>query len=541
MMAPNRLDVLGLLSVRWAAAVPLFLAAASCGQSAFDADRDADQDAGPVLDLGCHEEPVDTDPDAPPPFEMDCREDLVDSFWGDAPAEGDRIALFNDVWNAAAEMFGGFAQVDADWDTVGEAGLAAVTEATSEGRFYQIMNSLFLTLGDGHSALASKRILGLSDEEVAALGDLFSVSTPFRPPLEERPPLFWLEDRVSTIGACVTLAADGESLVVYRVTADNPAGLAPGDRIVGYDGATWQRILPAIDACALPVVGRTASNDESRCLQRMGAVVNNAHLFEHLDVVRRGSSELEQIPTDGLIGYVSDLSCTDQIGVEGVEPPCGGWEECYGLESSAPTATWGVLPNTNIGYIYLYSWKSGEDFIEAVEALWDTDAMVIDQRNGIGGSKFMDGVSILFGPDPPAVVAEIHLSPDSISDSTWEYPNTYETPYDHPIAVLTGPQMGSGGDLFPWSMSFYPHSRRFGRTTDGRFSSAVHVWSGAWDPYSQDLQAGMSNTVFLDEDGESLFGSIQQPETPVWLTEDDIAAGRDTVVEAALDWIASQQ
>jgi hypothetical protein len=153
-----------------------------------------------------------------------------------------------------------------------------------------VLNDLFLTLGDGHSVLVSKRILGLSDEEFEAIEEDFDPSSPHRPRLEERPPLFWLEDRISTIGACVTVAADGKSLVVYRVTEDNPAGLAPGDRIVGYDGATWQRILPAIDACALPVFSRTASNDQSRCFQRLGAVVNNAHLFAHLDVVRCGAT-----------------------------------------------------------------------------------------------------------------------------------------------------------------------------------------------------------------------------------------------------------
>ena len=31
-----------------------------------------------------------------------------------------------------------------------------------------------------------------------------------------------------------------------------------------------------------------------------------------------------------------------------------------------------------------------------------------------------------------------------------------------------------------------------------------------------------------------------QPDTEVWLTQEDVAEGRDTVVETALRWIASQ-
>jgi hypothetical protein len=86
------------------------IAAISCGEGA----GDSDVDAGLAIDLGCREESAGTDRDTDAPFDMDCREELVDSFWGEAPAEEDRIAIFDDLWGTAARQFAGFAQVDAD-------------------------------------------------------------------------------------------------------------------------------------------------------------------------------------------------------------------------------------------------------------------------------------------------------------------------------------------------------------------------------------------------------------------------------------------
>jgi hypothetical protein len=285
--------------------------------------------------------------------------------------------------------------------------------------------------------------------------------------------------------------------------------------------------------------------------------------------VRRDSFAVEQISTDALIDHVSDLICTDQIAVEGVEPPCKeGWAACHPWKISAPTSMWGILPGSNIGYIYIYSWvDKGEQFLRAVNALRNTDGLIFDQRGGVGGS--LNGVYLPFGDEPlPQLTNASRQSPDdylALDNPLSSYGIEYGPSgsfYNHSIAVLTGPHMGSAGDLFPYIMSFRPRARRFGRTTDGRFSvhgvtvwpkpvpegpespdedagsdGNSYSWTLEWDPYTRDLRAGVTGSVFLDEDGNSLFGSIQQPETPVWLTVDDIAAGKDTVVKAALAWI----
>ena len=62
---------------------------------------------------------------------------------------------------------------------------------------------------------------------------------------------------------------------------------------------------------------------------------------------------------------------------------------------------------------------------------------------------------------------------------------------------------------------------------------ALHV--GFWDPLPS-----VTAIVTLDSEDRIMLRSEQTPETPVWFTQDDVAADRDTVVEAALAWIAEE-
>ena len=124
------------------------------------------------------------------------------------------------------------------------------------------------------------------------------------------------------------------------------------------------------------------------------------------------------------------------------------------------------------------------------------------------------------------------LSESFDSDSDYDY--------DRPIAVLTGPKSISMGDIFPYVLAHHPRARRFGRPTNGAFGSWTELWSGA-DPYVGDFDAWFTNAIFADANETWLHRSVQTPDEEVWLTRDDVAAGRDTVVEAALAWISSAQ
>jgi C-terminal processing protease CtpA/Prc len=504
-------------------------ALASCYRAGPRAD---DQDAGP--DLG-------------QAIEIDCMVDRIETFWGAAPDEQIRLQIFDALWTGLAHYYAAFETTSLDWDLVREVYRPRIAEAESQGRFHAVLSGIFFALRDGHTVVTSEELYG-------------TLPDPYWPAdlsLAERPPLFWIEDRIGAIGACVTPLDDG-TLLVYRVDEDNPLDLAPGDVVIGYDGETWADLLTPILHCGFPLVGRPASTQEGWHRKLLGAAVNNPHLFDEIDVWRRATDTFESRPTETLLDFDSDLICNDQIPAPGVEPPCSSWSACYGDPALTPQVTWGLLPETNVGYVYIYSWQgnAGELFAQAVAELMDTDGLILDQRSGPGGGlDWDDGLALLFAEDVWPVISFMARDPDSTDYEALAPDPAIEpigitadplTEYDRPIAVLIGPHAGSAGDVFPYLMSLHPRARLFGRPTDGRFGIATHTIanSGDWfpepDPYSGDLFASFTVAIMADGDGGHLQGLALQPAFDVWLDQEDVADGVDTVVRAALEWIAEQ-
>lgn len=333
---------------------------------------------------------------------------------------------------------------------------------------------------------------------------------------------------------------DDDSLLVYRTIPGNPAKLKPGDVLLGCDGKPWRELLATIETWKLPFCGDRGTTDPSEDTRLMEAIVLNLHLFEALDVLRYGTDQVDHLPTEDIIGGESyPLACSDQLPVPGISFP---WTDFTEHEADGKNdISGGIISGTNIGYIYVYSWRKavGERFEQLVGSLLDTDGLIIDTRYDMGGflSEADGGLRLLFNEQ--IVVAQMAMRDFNSDDfDAMEIvgqlviegdPQTY---YDRPIAVLTGPKSISMGDIFPYMMSFHPRARRFGRSTDGAFGSSADA-SGAFD-YSY------SPMLFADNEGNWLHRSVQTPEEEVWLTREDVVNGVDTVVEAALAWIAEE-
>ncbi len=464
------------------------------------------------------------DDTAPPEDTGYCPEGFdVEGYWGDAPDQATRLEVFDALWDTLGASYASFAASGVDWAAVRERYRPLVEAAGSQGRFFQLLADIFLELQDGHSYLVSYQVCAYDSTG--------------------SPPALRLMDSASYSGVCLT-PLDDDSLLVTRVAADNPAGLAPGDRVIGYDGWRWRHLWTRLLEAELPVCGYHSSADLAQDMNWQSALLNNAHLFDELDIHRHGVAEPAGVSTELFAGYSSDLVCTDQLPVAGVELPYTDWAGSHG----AAETSWGILEGTNIGYIYVYAW-SGDvttDFETAVSELMGTDGLVIDQRYNTGGGTgaAMGGLSLLFDQDVEHImncaVRDDPADTTSMAINSWGWhafeadPASY---YDQPIAVLVGPRAISAGDLFPVYMTYHPEARRFGRTTDGSFGSIASTWYP--DPYLGDLYMAYTYAACVDPDLNWLQGAEIPPETEVWLDPDDVASGVDSVVEEALAWIAA--
>ena len=453
--------------------------------------------------------------------------ELIDQTWGpDFPGE-DAVELFDALWTAIDEEYGAFMNLEVDLEAIRDRYRPEIAAGVSRGRFAAIINHFSLAMKDAHTYFIDQGVNWGTAPEPGV--PLFVVGA-------------WLDN--SRFGACLTPLPD-DTLLVYRALPDHVLGLEPGDLVLGYDGVPWKTLYRQLLAAELPihlgwVCGSTDASME-HCLMMSAGL--NWHLFDTIDVVKYDSGEVVHLPTGLLHSQAGRIWGNEQLPVPGVEMP-DFWAEDY--------VTWGLIEGTRIGYIYVASWswlsrhQISEQFHEAIRALMidhDTTGMIIDMRFNMGGDmrEAHYGYALLFNETVQEVAFDIRGNPNDHLDMVPHPTHTAEaftirgvptSFYDRPIAVLTGPGAVSNGDWESLRTRFHPWVRTFGKPSNGAFTSSD---STGVEPYWWVTAA--TGSGYLIDGHRYLAHTGVQPDEEVWLTRDDVAAGRDTVVEAAIRWI----
>jgi hypothetical protein len=319
--------------------------------------------------------------------------------------------------------------------------------------------------------------------------------------------------------------------------------------IIGYDGMPWRLLYRRLLAVELPirlqwVWGSTDASMEHCMLMSAGF---NWHLFDTIEIKKYGSDEIVSLPTDLLVGQRGNLWGNEQLPVAGVAMP-----DFVG----ADWITYGVVDGTQIGYIYVASWhwddqyQISEQWYEAIDELMhhhETVGLIVDFRLNQGGYMLEahDGYSLLFNEEIRQFAFDLRGSADDHFDMVphrtfnarhFAIPGNPDTFYDKPIAVLTGPGAVSNGDWESLRMRYHPRARVFGKPSNGAFtlSDTPNLGSGWFFTKATGSGYLVDGHVYLAHTGV-------QPDVEVWLERDDVAAGRDTVVEAALRWFESRK
>ena len=449
----------------------------------------------------------------------------IDEFWGEAPSKSDRLLIFDIIWETLGSKYAGFVTGNVDWDEIRSRYKPEIEKAETFGHFYYQISSIFKEIQDCHTWVNSEKICVSAEQDISQ---------------NKRPPVFITSYFETNIGACVTVD-ENDQLLVYKVALNNPAGLEPGDIIVGYDGRTWEDLLDLIFEWELPVCGNNFSSDEAQRFFQKKSVMSNAHLFNYLNFKKYGLEEIVSYRTDNIQLVETDFKCTDQLPVE-------NGPEVVEIPHSI---SWGRLAESNIGYIYVtgYLPDDPQEFEQAAKELMDTDGLIIDQRFNVGGWGAQEGVAaLLFNEDVKGKVVGF-LRADSDDYLSMDFDNPFEfsfeadpqTFYDKPIAVLVGPLAGSGGDIFPYLMSFHPKAKRFGMVTNGSFGSMQLWFSNKPDPVIDDFYTGYTQAVCYDEDMNLMQGKAEYPEVEVWFNQEDVKNGVDSVAKKAIDWIIEER
>jgi hypothetical protein len=448
---------------------------------------------------------------------------IIDAYWG----PGDPLSTKRNVFDTYAAHiranFPAFVYSKLNWDSVTAHWRAQITDSTSRGAFHALLYKFSYTLNEWH----------------AYAGDNLVWSTPMIP---GAPVANYEVADMRHFGAALTPLPD-KSLLVYKVAANQPLGLQPGDRVLGYEGVPWPQLFDELTEAGVGtdfLVGACPSVKEYYRLAFAGTFW---HLFDTIDVVKYGTGQIVHLPTAPLATLdtsVPLLHC-DQLPVAGVSMPSENL--------LAGDITYGTVQGTNVGYIYVRHHmdpKISVQFDAAVRALANTEGLVIDLRLDWGGEHGLEwGIARLmsFGDSTLQFRRRYSASdmqtmvPASVLDVA--IPVDRGTVYDHPIAVLVGPQCRSWGDLSTYQLSFIPGVRFFGKSPTGAYSG--YWWNNAV-PAKPGYTLYCPNFIEVDHrfPNVQLLNNEFPVDEEVWLTPDGVARGEDDVVKRALEWIQTQ-
>lgn len=464
------------------------------------------------------------------------RRQAINAYWGPGPSTAEKLQIFDEFWTYVDVKFAAFQGIDVDWAALRDQYRPEVEAGVSRGRFAAIMNQLSLALRDSHSQALDLPVNAFTTPDhgvpLMAVGD-------------------WTFNQS---GACSTAQPDGSALI-YSAMAGHPLGLSRGDRVLGYDGRPWRELYQELideEVPLWPLYWGSAPSSFAHTFE--SSVTMNWHLFETMDIAKANGS-IVHVPTNLVPGPLWYGFCSEQLAVPGVPKPTGFWED---------SVSHGVVTGTNIGYLYVWAWGPTSE-VDVEAALTDliqvrgVDSLIVDFRFNAGGFLYAPhrGLGVLFShPVPTTGIDERRNATDHFAMKKFTPPANFlmdfdifpvltriRLEFDGPIAFLTGPGAGSSGDMSSLWMTYHPRVRTFGKTTASTFNLPTQPALGTEIDLGPDWFARIAEANFyrVGAPHEYLTHSEFPIDEHVWLRPADVAAGRDTVVEAALQWIDQQQ
>jgi hypothetical protein len=262
----------------------------------------------------------------------------------------------------------------------------------------------------------------------------------------------------------------------------------------------------------------------------------NWHLFSTIDVQKFTTGDTLHLSLAPMINLnLPRMLNNEQIAIPGIPFP-----EYF----NGQLVSYGIINNTNIGYIYLYAETGTVDqqFYQAVNALRNTQGLIIDMRLNFGGWAFFDNAfDILFNDYTLTIEDGYRAGPatqtllPSGNAPVFQIDADQEDLYDHPIALLLGPTCISMGDLTAHRFRYHPMVKFFGKPPGASFGDNLSNTSFPDWSYT----CSISDMFHVNQPGIYLNRSEFPIDFPVWHTPSAAAQGVDAVGDAARDWINS--
>jgi hypothetical protein len=454
---------------------------------------------------------------------------IIDTTWGRGLPLNEKLIIFNAYTKALTDKFEGFKSLGidpAEWDSIKAFYHSRIDTSTSKGAFAALMSRLAYNLHDCHAFALDTTVL-------------------FKP-LNPGTPILVITgvSPINHFGAVLTLLPDS-ALLVLRSIDNHPLGLQPGDIVLGYEGIPWKDLVDELLAAGIPMLAQSRGAKSASRYNELVSAGMNWHLFETIDIVKYANGDtlhlpvypLKDLPIPASSGWKDLIINNEQLRIPGVPFPDPA-------EFDKKSVYSGIIEGTNIGYVYLLSENyevTDRQFFEAVRSLLGTEGIIIDMRFNSGGwTTFNAGFALLFNRQQYTLDDAIRcLQPDFSlcpTGSTREELRIHGNPmswYDRPLAILTGPNCISDGDITAYRLGYHPMARFFGKST----CASLSFNEGITDFMGWALNYPIGDMYQVNRPAIFLNRHEFPVDDPVWFDRDGAANGEDAVVKKAVEWI----
>lgn len=329
-------------------------------------------------------------------------------------------------------------------------------------------------------------------------------------------------DGRGTTGLAVRLADD--HVVAWRVESGGAAaahGIRPGHRIVRIAGRNADSALRRVQA--MPDAAR----------QR--AYADMLHAFNGLLNTAIGDTVAVEVATTG--GSPARVSLVASPGT-GIISKFGNLPPIAALVTSSRVAA--KSGKGCVGIIGFNIWLPAlaPDLEKSVDRVRDCDGIVLDLRGnpgGVGamvmgfGGYFMDSTRSLGVMKTRQVTLNFVINPRSTRSDGTRVP-----PYSGPIAIIVDPMTASTSEIFAAGMQRIGRARVFGERSAGAALPALMERLPSGDVFVHAV------ADFTDPSGKRIEGAGVTPDVEIPLRSEDLLAGRDAALDAAVAWITAK-
>jgi carboxyl-terminal processing protease len=397
------------------------------------------------------------------------------------------IDSFEFIWTTVRDQywdptFGGL-----NWKAVHDELRPAIERASTLPEARHVMRQMIDRLGKSHFAIIPEDVYGDLDDRDEAAG---SATT-------------GIDARVLDGKAVVTEVDDGSPAAAQGVHA--------GWEILSVDSvplAPALRRIAAMDAKSTMLELHLSRAVQARLSGASGSDAQVEFLDGHGQQVTKRIERIEPSGSPARFGYL---------------PPMHVWFHSRKIGSG-------------IGYIafnlFLDPARVMPEFGDALESCAGCAGVIIDLRGNPGGLGIMaTGMAGWFIDKPDQRLGTMHMRQGPLKFTV----NPRMPTYRGAVAILVDGCSASTSEIFAQGMKDLRRARVFGtRTAGAALPSAIDRL-----PNGDGFQHALAD--YISEGGQPLEGAGVMPDVEVKLTRGALLAGRDPVLEAAIEWINTRK